>query len=173
VGGGTAALTILPGATTGNTATITVTPANGFTGTVSLTCSVTPIAASDPPTCSLSPPSLSLISAAPQYATLTISTTPASLASRQIQRLLWPSAGSTALALLLMFAVPRRSRNWPVMLFLLVMVISASAIGCGVNGAGSRGVSTPGTSAGTYTVLVTGASGSVTGTVGTITLNIQ
>jgi len=68
-----------------------------------------------------------------------------------------------------MFAVPRRSRNWPVMLFLLVMVISASAIGCGVNGAGSRGVSTPGTSAGTYTVLVTG----VTGTVGTITLNIQ
>lgn len=70
-------LSVKPGATTGNTATITVTPSSSFTGTVSLNCSVTssPSGATSPTTCSLSPTSVSISSSAPQTSTLTATTT--------------------------------------------------------------------------------------------------
>ncbi len=47
-------LTVAPGATTGNTSTITVTPLGAFAGTVALSCSVTsPQGATSAPTCAL------------------------------------------------------------------------------------------------------------------------
>jgi hypothetical protein len=46
-------VSVAPGATTGNTSTITVTPSNGFTGTISLSCALTPSAASDPAMCNI------------------------------------------------------------------------------------------------------------------------
>ena len=66
-----------PGATSGNTSTITVTPSNSFTGTVALTCAVTtsPSSATSPVTCSLSPTSVTISSTAAQTATLTATTT--------------------------------------------------------------------------------------------------
>lgn len=51
------AITVNAGATTGNTATIAVTPSGGFTGNVALVCAVTtaPVGATDP-TCSIGTP---------------------------------------------------------------------------------------------------------------------
>lgn len=46
------AISFQAGATTGDTATVTVTPSGGFTGNVSLACTVTPVAATSPATCS-------------------------------------------------------------------------------------------------------------------------
>jgi len=72
-------MTFSPGATNGNTATITVTPANSFTGTVALTCAVTtaPTGATSPATCSLAPASITISSTAAQTSTLTAATTSA------------------------------------------------------------------------------------------------
>jgi subtilase family serine protease len=67
-----AGITVSQGATTGNTATIAVTPSNGFTGNVALTCAVTtaPNGATDP-TCAVSSPA-DITSASAVNETLTI-----------------------------------------------------------------------------------------------------
>ena len=71
------AITISAGATSGNTTTINVTPsASGFTGTVSLTCAVTgsPTGATNLPTCSMNPTSVTLSGTAVKTSTLAVST---------------------------------------------------------------------------------------------------
>ncbi len=74
--GSPTSLTFSPGATSGNTSTISVTPANSFTGTVSLTCSVSgPTNATSPATCGLSPSSVDITGTSALTATLTASTT--------------------------------------------------------------------------------------------------
>ena len=69
-------ISVLQGATTGNTSTITVTPANGFTGTVNLACSVTtiPTGAASPVTCNI-PSSVNVTSSTAVTATLTANST--------------------------------------------------------------------------------------------------
>lgn len=172
VGGGSASISIAPGATTGNTAAITVTPSGGFTGTVNLTCSISPVAANDPPGCSLSPASVTITGTGAQNSTLTITSTASTVSENQLKRLLWPVTG-TALALVLMIGVPRRRRGLLTMLGVLALSTAVGAIGCGGSGGSHSGGGNSGTTAGTYTVTVTGTSGSVTGTVGTITLVVQ
>ena len=176
-------ISVDPGAMTGNTSTISAVGINGFSGAVNLSCSITPAAASDPATCSLSPASVTLSGSTAEASTLTVNTTASTTANNQIKRLFWPSAGGTALALLLMIGVPRRRRNWLAMVGLAVVFASISAVGCGVTNGGNFGSSggggNPGTSAGTYTVTVTGtgtsigSSSSVTATVGTVTLTVN
>jgi hypothetical protein len=70
-------ISISPGAATGNTSTITVTPSNSFSGTVALSCAITssPSNATSPTTCSLSSSSLTISGSAAQTTTLTASTT--------------------------------------------------------------------------------------------------
>jgi hypothetical protein len=70
------ALTIAAGATTGNTATITVTPANSFSGSVALTCAVTTSVSNfvSEPTCDLSPSSVSISGTTAETSTLTATT---------------------------------------------------------------------------------------------------
>lgn len=72
------AISIAAAATTGNTATVTVTPAAGFTGAVALTCAVTtaPTGATSPATCAVSSP-VTITGATAQTATLTVTTTSA------------------------------------------------------------------------------------------------
>jgi len=175
VGGGSSPVSIAPGALTGNTAAITVTPSNGFTGSVTLTCSITPVAASDPPTCTLTPSSLTFAGNGAQGSVLTVFTTAATSATTDYKKLLWPAAG-TALALLL-FGIPRRRRNWLALLGVVALAVTFGAIGCGGSGSGGGGGGggggNAGTTAGTYTVTVTGTSGAMTGTVGTVTLTVQ
>jgi hypothetical protein len=173
VGGSSSSLSIEPGATTGNTVAITVTPSNGFTGMVSLTCTITPAEASNSPTCTLTPSSVTISGTGAQSSTLTIITTAPRSAKSELKNLLWPSAG-TALALLL-FGIPRKRRNWVTMLGVFVLVVSFGVIGCGGRGgkSGGGGGGNSGTTPGTYSVTMTGTSGNITGTVGTVALTVQ
>ena len=72
-------ITVIQGATTGNTSTITVTPSGGFTGNVNLTCSVaSPAGATNPVTCSasnFSPTPVDITSTGFVTSTLTVNTT--------------------------------------------------------------------------------------------------
>ena len=129
-------ISIQPGAATGNTVTISVVGTNGFSGTVNLSCSVTPAAANDPPSCSLSPPSVTLSGTTAQTSTLTVTTT---AATSDLIRPAWRQVGGIAFAFVLMFAIPRRRRNWLAMLIVLAIVASISFAGCG-GGSGGGGV---------------------------------
>jgi hypothetical protein len=179
-GNSDAAITIEPGVTTGNTSTISVAGTNGYSGTVTLSCSVSPAAAKDPPACSLFPASVTLSGSTAQTSTLTVTTTAASSAQNQMKKLLWPPAGGTVLALVLLIGVPRTRRNWLATLALAVLFTSISVIGCSGGSVGGGGpVENSGTPAGRYTVTVTGtgtsnsSSNSVTATVGTVTLTVN
>jgi len=69
-------ITFSPGATSGNTSVVTVTPENSFTGTVDLSCSVSgPTNATSATTCSLSPTSVDITGTSGMSATLTATTT--------------------------------------------------------------------------------------------------
>jgi hypothetical protein len=177
------AVTLSPGATTGNTSTITVTPGGGFTGSVTLTAAVTasPSDAQYPPTLSFGSTSpVSITGTTAGTATLTINTTAATSADLIYPKrngVPWYAAGGAALAGILLFGITARRRSWRTMLGMLVFLVALSGgvLACGGGGGGSTGgggTSNPGTTAGTYTVTVTGTSGATTNT-GTITLTVQ
>jgi hypothetical protein len=173
-------VSIAPGATSGNTATITVTPSGGFTGSVSLSAAITssPTGAQDLPGLSFgSTNPVNITGASAVTATLTISSTaPTTGALTAPER---PSvraiSGGAVLACLLFFGIPARRRRLRTMLGLLVLLASLTggAIGCGGGSGGSGGGSgNPGTTAGSYTVTVTGTSGNTTAQ-GTVTVTVQ
>jgi hypothetical protein len=169
------AVSVAPGATTGNTSTITVTPYNLFTGTVTLTCAVTPIAASDPATCTVTSP-VTISSATAQTTTLTVYTTAAILAQSKPLSPFWPATGATALACIFLIGIPARRRRWLTMLGLLVLIVTAAGMGCGGGGPGGGicgcPVNNPGTTPGNYVITVTGTSGS-TPVIGVVALTVQ
>src|SRR5208283_4957855 len=74
-------ITFEASAITGDTSTIIVTPSNGFTGAVNLTCAVTMIPANStsPATCGVTP-SVTISGVTAQNATLTVSSTTATTA---------------------------------------------------------------------------------------------
>jgi hypothetical protein len=178
--GSAGAISVSPGSTTENTSAITLTPSNGFSSTVSLNCSVaSPSGATDAATCALSSSSVALSGTASQNATLTITTTAATSLNAPL-KLFWPATGGTVLAALLFFLVPRRRRNWPLMVALLAIFVAGAVVGCGGGGGsgsgggggGGGGSSSPGTTAGTYAVTVTGTSNSTTQTT-IVTVNVE
>ncbi|WP_158819649.1 FG-GAP-like repeat-containing protein [Granulicella sp. S156] len=164
-------VSVAPGVTTGNTSTITVTPLGGFTGMVSLSCAITPMTARDAATCSI-PSSVTIGGTTPQTITLTVHTTAATSATQvypKRQGAPWYPAGGTTLAGLLVFGITVRRRNWQtrlgMLLFFAILVGGLSACG------GGGGVNS-GTTPGTYTVTVTGTSGTLSQQ-GAITLTVQ
>ena len=104
-------------ATIGNTSTITLTPAGGFTGAVTLTAAIMarPSRAIDPPTLSFgSTNPANVTGTAPVTATLTISTTAATAAraSRPTRpNVPWLPTGGTILACILIWGSPRKWRS--------------------------------------------------------------
>ena len=152
---GLAPSTIAAGASA--TSTVTVTPAGGFNATVSLTCAITPVTAV-PPRCSLSSATVTGGSGTP---TLTVSTV-AATASLQ------PNGGGSMYyaTLLPLFGLTllgakfrpdsRKALGWQMICVLLSGLIWLTA--CGGSSAGHTG-GTGGTTAGKYTVSVTGTSG--------------
>lgn len=179
------AVSVTPGASSGNTSTVTVTPTNGFIGSVTLTAAVTssPAGAEYPPTLrfgSTSP--VKIAGASSGTATLTISTTAATSAALAYPRrpgVPWCAAGGATLACLLLFGVPSRRRRWRTMLGMLVILVALASgvLSCGNgsgggNGGGGGGTGNSGTTAGNYTVTVTGTSGTTT-EMGTVTVIVQ
>jgi hypothetical protein len=170
---GTSVTISIPGATTANTSTVTVTPAGGFTGTVALSAVVTtsPAGAQDPPTLSFGSTSpISINGASPGIATLTITTTAPTSAALVHPKSMgepWSAAGGATLACVLLFGIPVRRRRWRAMLGILCLLafLTGGLASCGGGGSSSgSGSGNPGTTAGTYTVTVTGTSGSTTET---------
>lgn len=177
-------VTIAPGAS--NTAIITVIPTGGFTGSVVLTAAVTssPAGAQDPPTLNFGSTSpVSIVGAAQGTATLTISTTAATMSSLvhpgRPAAVSWHSAGTAVLSLVLFFWTSARRRKFRTMLGvpILLVALTGGVLGCSggggsLTGPGGGGHGNPGTTAGNYTVTVTGVSGATTAT-GTLTLTVQ
>jgi len=168
---GSASVTLYPGATTGNAANISVTPAGGFTGSVTLTAAITssPAGAQDLPTLSFGATTpLSITGTTAGTAALTITTTAATSAAVHIpvrSGSPWIAAAGTALAGLLLLWGPRRRRSWQAILGMLALlaVFTGSLLACStVQGGGGNG--NPGTTAGTYTITVSATSGSETQT---------
>ncbi len=171
-------VSVTPGATTGNISTISLTPAGSFTGSVALTASVTssPTGAQYPPTLSFgltSPVSLSGTTAG--TATLTITTTAAASSAMFGPKRLgvpWLAAGGSVLAGLFLFGMPGRRRRWRAILgmVMLLVVLSAGVLACG--GGSKSGGGIAGTTAGAYTITITGTSAATTET-GAVNLTVQ
>jgi hypothetical protein len=176
-----AALTITHGATTGNTSTITVTPSNGFTGSVALTATITsqPAGASDLPTLSFGATTpVNITGTAAGTATLTITTTPTtttSNAARETDRASrggWIPAGGMALACVLFLIRPAQRRKWRTLLgmFFFCIALAGGVFACGggggssnTGGGGGGGTTTNyGTTTGAYTISITATSGTLT-----------
>jgi hypothetical protein len=173
------AVTVTPGAATGNTSTITVTPSGGFTGSVALAAAVTssPAGAEAPPTFSFGSTSpVDITGSTAGTATLTITTTTAGGCSeaQQTRREVPWYGGGAILACLMLFGIPVRRRRWRAALVMaaLLIVVAASLLACsGGSGSGCNDT-TVGTTPGSYTITVTGTSGATTAT-GPVTLTVQ
>ena len=172
------AVSVAPGASTGNTSTITLMPSNGFNGVISLSCAISPVAASDPATCSI-PASATISGSSAQIVTLTVNTTPATSALNRTRRFFRPLVGGTALACILLVGIPARRRRWRSILGMIIWVallfsVVGGALGCGGggNGGAGGGGGSSGTTPGAYVITVTGTSGAITQT-GTISLKVQ
>jgi subtilase family serine protease len=153
------------GATTGNTAALTITPVNGFIGQVYFACTIAyyPPGAQHLPTCSV-PASLSVTSATAVTAAMTINSTgPTSVAgAEELKSTRWFAAQSlTFVAGILVVGWPRRRRarlHGAALCLLIVLVGSMALVSCGggsMNGGGPQTV--PGTTPGTYKFMVDGA----------------
>jgi hypothetical protein len=153
------------------TSTITVTPSGGFTGTVTLSCAITssPANAVAPPTCSVSQPQ-AISGSLAVTGTLTVTTTAATADARHNS--LFALGAGTSLAALLLLMVPRRRRAWRVLVGMVALaMLLVGASGCGISYTKDPPPQT-GTTPGTYTITVTGASGSHQATT-TVQLTIQ
>jgi hypothetical protein len=165
------AVTLAKGSSTGNTSTITVTPSGGFTGTVTLSATITtsPNGAQDLPTLTWTPSNaqVAISGASPATATLTIATTSSTVGANQ--RPANPAAGwygtcGAVLACIALFWIPSRRRAWRNMLTIaaLFVAIGGGLLACGggsstVGGGGGGGNS--GTTSGAYIITVTATSG--------------
>jgi subtilase family serine protease len=171
-----AAVSVLPGATATGV-TFTVTPVNGFTGTVNLTAVNNDGMAA---TTAFTPTSINITSAAgsTSFVVQAFGTAAAKLIKPSLQpahqrpsRMTpWYAAGSGAtLACLLVITLPRR-RRWSSLLILMLSAAALTVVGCGSSssniggsgggGGGSGGGGVSNAQPGTYTFTITAVSGS-------------
>lgn len=192
---------IAPGASSGNTSNITVTPFLGFSGSVTLSgaVSASPAGAQNLPTLSFgSANPVTTANGQPSVGILTIATTAPSKAAASDQPkhpgVPWYAAAGTALAGILLFGVPAKRRRWRTMLGTAALLVAlaggvlscgggaapaaSGGTGSGNTGGGSTGGSTAGggsnsgTTLGAYTITVTGTSGATTAT-GTVMVYVE
>jgi hypothetical protein len=151
-------ISVSPGATTSNTATLTVTPSGGFTGAVDLSCKLAtqPANANDVPICTV-PASVTISGTAAATATMTVATTAATTSALTPPLKNFFLGGGAALAMVLFFGIPARRRAWRTLFGLFVAIVLISGVGCSTStpvNHGGGGQSNPGTTAGTYTFTV-------------------
>ena len=137
----------------GGTATITVTPQNGFNSTVSFACSGLPANA----TCTFNPSSVTPSGVAtPTQLTIAVS------AQANVARpASYPFLPTTGFAVVVCLFVGRRRRVFGKALPVLVMACAALVYGCGGGGAAGGGGGGGGSSPQTYTVTVMATSGTI------------
>ena len=179
---GATPVAVLPGATTGNTSTITITPTDGFTGTVVLTAAIAsaPSGAQDPPTFSFGSTSpVTITGSGPTTAVLTVSTTPtgsSALDDSERPGKAGYAGVSSLLTCFLFFGLrARRYKNRALFGLLIILIaISVAMVGCGSNGGseGSGGRTASGTTPGAYSVIVSATSGAITNT-STVNLTVN
>ena len=145
-----------------STTKVTFSAGSSYSGTLNVSCALvgSPSGAQSLPTCSLSPTSVTVASSGSGVTALTVSTTAASnvatLAPNPM-KLIGLASGGTLFAGMLMIGISASRRRWLAMIALVWIVVAAGAIGCGGgSNSGSGGISTPATTAGTYTFKVTG-----------------
>lgn len=166
-------VTLASGAATGNTSTVTVSSANGFTGTVSLTAVISsaPQGATNLPNLSFgstTPVTLSGTTAA--TATLTITTISSQAGSCVAgndlpQGTKWYSGGAVFACLLLVgFGSKRRRFRALIGLFALLATVAGGITACGSSPklACTNAAASSGTPTGSYIITITGTSGSTT-----------
>jgi len=162
---GTAITNVIPG--TPASSTITITPSGGFTGTVSLACAITssPSGAQYLPTCTAAAPA-PITGSAAVTAIVTLNSTASTLAGleKPLHNLFAIGGGAALASLFFLFVPTRRRKLRSLLLMVVALVIAGSAIGCGSNQSASGSTGNSGTTAGTYTLTVTGTSGSITQT---------
>ena len=149
----------------GGTSTVTISPTNGFVGTVDLVCALTPPSTTAGVTCNI--PASVALNGSSQTASLTISTTAphvlsgTSASSQGPHGMGWLATGSTALLAGIFFlGVPSRRRRMTG-LGLMLLVFFAAGMGCGGGSSSSGSVKTGGTPKGSYSITVTATSGSL------------
>jgi sugar lactone lactonase YvrE len=170
---GTATVTVVPATFTISASALTVTPGglgssavtvasnNDYTGTVTLSCTVTasPAGAVDSPTCTTSGTVSLSGTTTSGTATVTLNST-AARASLVRDVNWWKKTGSgAALAALLFVVVPRRRLRWRAVAALVFLAtVAGGLVACGGGGSGSKTnqPTNPGTTAGAYTISVTG-----------------
>jgi trimeric autotransporter adhesin len=164
------------------TDSVTVTPNGGFTGGVNLTCQVTTsiVNPNDQPTCSVSA-SVTISGSNAATATLTVNTTAATSAAVEHPLHRFLGGAGVSFALVFLFGIRLRARRMRFLLGIFVLAFVASAVGCGGGGSGAGGGGggggggNPGTTAGIYTITVTGtdaATGKITAQT-TVTLTVS
>ena len=173
-----ASLSFGAGAATGNSVTITYSSVNAFVGTITETCSITPvgaIAVPIAPTCTFNTATVTLPGTANTSIVTIGSRASATGGSLQKAGLLQTGelGGISIVGLLLLFIPARRKglRHWPGLVTLLIIGFGlATFTGCGSGGSGAGAVVTR-TSAGSYILTVTASSnGQITNTNTAVTI---
>jgi pseudomonalisin len=146
-----------PGGT--GTSTIAVTGRNGYSGSVSFTCTAP---ASAFISCSITGSPVVLSSTTTSgTVTLTINTAHAALEPAGIP--FWFTSGGGLLAGVFLIAIPSRRRRWSVVLALVTVALIVAAVGCGGSSSTPKG-SGSGTPVGSYTVAVNATDGTTSHT---------
>ena len=150
-------VSVKAGATSGNTSTLTITPAGGFAGAVTLSAVLTnqPIGAENPPEFSFGTTNpVNITGASAQTATLTVTTYPANESQAKLLPYGWRKTGGALLACLLLVGIFPKRRAY-LSAILILFVLAGGLVSCG---SAPSTMTTPGD----YTILVTGTSGSIT-----------
>ncbi len=177
IGGGNTS--IKAGATTGNTVSITITPTDGFTGSVSLSAQITSAPSGSTRYYPLlnfgSTSPVSIMSTSPATATLTILSTTRSNAQARSSSGPWQALGAVSVALIgfpPFCLASRRRRNRCGILWLIPLI----AVGLGITACGATtkasGRAESGTQAGAYVITIIGTSAGVSAT-GTAMVTVQ
>ncbi|HEV2133117.1 MAG TPA: choice-of-anchor tandem repeat GloVer-containing protein [Terracidiphilus sp.] len=154
------------------TATIQLSAAGGFSGTVNLACAVAyqgSGTATDAPACTINPAQQQVSGTGADSSTLTVNTTASGSATLENHPFL-PFGGGALAALLIFTGMPRKRLRNLGLLVILAIVVIGGAVGCG--GSSSTTGSNPGTTTGSYKVTVIATSGTVSASM-TIPLTVQ
>jgi subtilase family serine protease len=142
------------------TSTITIDGRNGYSGSVSFTCTAP---ASAFISCSVSGSPVVLSSSIPNgTVTLTINPTRAALEPAGLP--FWFTSGGGLLAGVFLIAIPSRRRRWSVALAFVTVALIVAAVGCGGSSSSTPKGSGSGTPVGSYTVAVNATDGTTSHT---------